>query len=68
MVHGACKRLVFSFDLMLTGREQIYKKIINEDFDNDKYVSWCGVSHEKVVVIKYIYLIVYSLFKSLTFQ
>mgnify|MGYP001455514641 CR=1 FL=1 len=49
MVHGECKRLVFSFDLPVTGATYILKKIINEDFDNDKYVSWCGVSHQKVV-------------------
>ena len=62
MIHGACKRVTFIYDHPLTSNDPLVRKsVINEDFENSKYVSWCGLADKKVMNLLFLMYILYLL-------
>ena len=47
LVRGSCKRVWFTFNFPHTSHGVVFSAV-NEDFDNEKFVTWCRFGVLKV--------------------
>jgi hypothetical protein len=48
LVQGTCKRIIFTFALP-DFTDSIIFQVINSDFDNKRFVHWCGLQFKQVI-------------------
>jgi hypothetical protein len=56
LVHGTCKRIIFTFALPYF-TDPIIFQVINSDFDNKRFVHWCGFQFKQVISSQWEYYI-----------
>jgi hypothetical protein len=56
LVHGTCKRIIFTFALPYF-TDSIIFQVINNDFDNKRFVHWSGLQFKQVISRQWEYLI-----------